>query len=308
MSQITGSVLVALPFYNAAPYLGQAIASMLSQTYRDFTLLAVDDGSTDESASIVQQFDDPRIILKVGTHGGPCVARNAAIEFARAEGFTFVALMDSDDVSLSRRLELQTSYLEAHRELAACSANAYYIDHESGARIGTSLVSASPAVVRWEIRHGLRGLIQGTSVFRTNALVEIGGYRSIFAKANDTDIFLRLSERYPLGNVPTFLYEIRLRTGSLSMADVPRTVEYHFYALDCASRRRRGARERSLEAFVSRRDWRVRLLMWRERTMLGLWRSGMRRKAIWPVMLAAILDPRRLLARLLHHVQKRAGV
>ena len=246
-------------------------------------------------------------MLKGGRHRGPCVARNEAIEFAHAHGFPYVALMDADDISLPRRLELQVSYLEAHRDLAACSGNAYYIDQEGRARIGTSLVSPSPTVVRWEIRHGLRGLIQGTSLFRTEALTEVGGYRPVFAKANDTDLFLRLSDRHELGNVPVFLYEIRLRTRSLSLADVPKTVEFHFYALDCASRRRRGGSERSLGTFLAHQDWRLRFLMWRETTTLSLWRAGMRRHSVWPPILAAVLDPRRLGARLLHHIQRRVA-
>ena len=108
-----------MPVYNGEKFIAEAIESILQQTFADFEFIIVDDGSTDGSAAIIQEYAerDPRIsCLQFSENKGVAVARNTGI--ARASG-ELVTGMDSDDVSLPQRLEKQVAFLEAQPDIGA---------------------------------------------------------------------------------------------------------------------------------------------------------------------------------------------
>ena len=113
MSQNHPSITVGLPVYNASPYLRECIDSILAQTFTDFELLVIDDGSTDDSISIIESYTDNRIRLIRNRHDyiGTC---NMLLN--EAKGYYF-ARMDADDVMMYNRLEIQFEYLEAHKNI-----------------------------------------------------------------------------------------------------------------------------------------------------------------------------------------------
>lgn len=108
-------VSIALPVYNAAKTLPLAIRSMLRQTFTDFELIILDDGSTDDSAQVIARFDDPRIrYISDGRNRGLAARLNQAIDLARGK---YIARMDADDVSYPERLARQVSYLDQHPDV-----------------------------------------------------------------------------------------------------------------------------------------------------------------------------------------------
>ena len=126
MPQIT----VAMPAHNAAPYIGEALDSILGQTCRDFELLVVDDGSTDDTAQRVADRADARIrLIRLETNQGRAAARNVALENARG---AYLAWMDADDIAVPRRLEKQLAFLESHPDVAVCGGWLQYF-HQSAA-------------------------------------------------------------------------------------------------------------------------------------------------------------------------------
>lgn len=288
-----------MPMFNAGPYLRPALESILAQTFAGFRFLIIDDGSTDASAQIARSYADPRILVWEQANAGPGAAMNRALAFALEQGIPYLARMDADDISLPSRLEKQLAILSAHPQAAACSANCQYIHADTGEVIGASTVSSAPWLIRWEILHGLRGLIQGACMFRVNALYQAGGYRAAFSQAEETDVFLRLVETFELDNAPDFLYQIRLRPDSISLANVHRNVLYQFYALDCSHRRRHALPERDFTSFQASPGPGVRFRIWREEAVLKYWRRGMGRRALLTTLLAALLDPRRVIIRAL---------
>jgi glycosyltransferase involved in cell wall biosynthesis len=102
------TVSVILPVYNRSASVARAIESVLAQTYRDYELIVVDDGSTDDTRRVVDSFGDRLIVLEQ-PHAGAYVARNLALRHARGE---LIAFIDSDDVWLAERLELQVPLME----------------------------------------------------------------------------------------------------------------------------------------------------------------------------------------------------
>ena len=301
-------VLVVMPLYNARPYVVQAVNSILTQTYPNLHLLVIDDGSSDGSDGIINAMNDNRILFIRQQHKGPGAAMNQGITIAQEKNYPFLARMDADDVSLPNRLEEQVRLLLKYPNVAACSANCYYIESSTEKIIGTSTVACSPALIRWEIRQGLRGLIQGATLFRTHALASIGGYREAFKQSEETDLFLRLAEEYPMTNSPKFLYKIRLRKDSLSTQDVRDNVLYTLYALDCSRQRAHRKPERDFHTFIDQMNWLTRWKARREEWLLSCWRksltSNKHTKLVF-LFLSVLYDPKRLLARILRTIDTR---
>jgi glycosyltransferase involved in cell wall biosynthesis len=108
-------VSIAMPVYNCGPTLARAIRSVLHQTYEDWRLLLIDDGSTDCSVSIARAFSDPRIrVMTDGKHRGLVARLNQAIDMAEGR---YLARMDGDDVAFPNRLERQVEFLEEHPQV-----------------------------------------------------------------------------------------------------------------------------------------------------------------------------------------------
>lgn len=118
-------VSIMMPAYNAEIYIGEAINSVLSQSYPYWELIVVDDGSTDATAKIVETFEDPRIKLFRQLNGGESSARNTALQNMHGE---FVAFLDSDDIYLPEHLMSATAFLNNNTNFNAVYTDGYYCD------------------------------------------------------------------------------------------------------------------------------------------------------------------------------------
>lgn len=105
------NVSVLIPVYNCRKYIGAAIESVLAQTFQDFDIIVVDDGSLDETASIVKKY--PRVLYIYQTHQGVAAARNRAIKEAKSDWISF---LDADDLMVPEKLEKQVAYMEKNPE------------------------------------------------------------------------------------------------------------------------------------------------------------------------------------------------
>lgn len=124
------AVTVLMPVHNAAPFVRAAIDSMLAQSWTDFELLVIDDGSTDGSLAAVRSVDDPRLrVVEQKPNQGIVRTLNAGLGLARGR---YVARMDADDLSLPDRLRLQCGFLDAHPEVGLCGGNFEKTGDESG--------------------------------------------------------------------------------------------------------------------------------------------------------------------------------
>lgn len=298
------NVLFVIPLYNAAHYVRKAINSVLTQTYQNYVLLVINDGSTDGSEIVAESFCNDRVFVWHQENQGPGTAMNLALQYALDQHIPFIARMDSDDISMPQRLERQINLLKKYPSTAACSANCYYIDAVSEKKIGSSTISTSPGLIRWEIEHGLRGLILGGCTFRTHALYKIGGFREKFKYAEEVDVFLRLSNQFELRNCNEFLCNIRIRSDSLSIKNLHKNILYQFYALDCAKNRRHELVEKDFDTFLKSRSLKLRYQIWREEFVLNLWRKHMYKRHFPSLLLASFLDPRRTIVRGIRNLTK----
>jgi hypothetical protein len=152
-------------------------------------------------------------------------------------------------------------------------------------------------LICWEINHGLRGLVQSACVFRTGALAAINGYRSQFMLAEEVDVFLRLAEHRELRNCHEFLCKIRIRPNSLSTKDVRQNILYQFYAIDCAKKRREGKLEQDFSCFVKSMPLKTKFWVRREEYLLNLWREHLHSGSLSHLLIAALIDPKRVWIR-----------
>lgn len=118
MTPITIPITVLMPIFNVERYLDEAIKSILNQTFKDFELLIINDGSTDKSADIVKKYRDKRIkFINNHTHQGLVAVLNQGMALARG---VYLARMDGDDISLPTRLEKQLKFMDSHPDVGVC--------------------------------------------------------------------------------------------------------------------------------------------------------------------------------------------
>lgn len=195
------NVTVFIPVYNRARFVRGAIESTLAQTYGDFELLVIDDGSTDRSVEIIKSFDDPRIRLVQNEKNlGLPTTRNLGLELARGE---FIALLDSDDISLPHRLERQVEFLQRHPSYAEVGAWSQRMDESGRPKPSVKLQPISAEEVRATLL--FRCAMKNRSVMGRTAMMRELGYRSDFARCQDYDLHARLAERHDIGNIPEVL-------------------------------------------------------------------------------------------------------
>ncbi|OAN59467.1 glycosyltransferase family 2 protein [Sphingomonas sp. TDK1] len=211
-------VSVLLPCYNGAAYIGQALESIINQTYPDFELVVVDDGSTDESADIIRTFvaADTRVRLVGKANGGIVSALNTGLEACRGE---YIARMDADDVSFPNRLADQVAWLDTHP--ACVCVGGYAVDDlvptpESIRTTGGRHASTDLSVFPPRVAVSMHPLI----MVRRDAVVKAGGYRDGFKHAEDYDLFLRLGELGSIDNPPIDMLYYRRHEGAISIRNV----------------------------------------------------------------------------------------
>ena len=198
-------VSVVMTVRNGQPYLPEAVASILAQTYRDFEFLLVDNGSTDGSVQVMRGFDDPRMrIVELGRDIGRIAALNMALREARGD---YVAIQDADDISLPTRLEKQMSYLSGRPDVVLLGTWPDVID-EKGDLCGEYRL---PTDRQGILDHFVvdNAFAHSSVVFRAAPVRELGGYPEDYPASHDAMLWLAVSSRYEVANLPEVLVHIR---------------------------------------------------------------------------------------------------
>lgn len=208
-------ITVALSVYNNGPYLAAALDSLLAQSFGDFELLIVNDGSTDDSRAIIDAYAarDSRIRPIHQPNRGLIPSLNLMIAEARG---AYIARMDGDDIALPERFARQVAFLDAHPDHGVVGTRViaitetgeprsdWTIDHPIGADAVHAALEAGP-------------LLCHPSVMMRRALVtSVGGYRAAYRHCEDYDLWLRLDERTRMTNLPERLLRYRYSATQVS--------------------------------------------------------------------------------------------
>lgn len=197
-------VSVIIPAYNAMNYLPETLKSVLRQSFADFEVLIIDDGSSDNLVQWVSELLDPRVKLISQNNQGVSVARNTGITHAQGE---FVAFLDADDLWEPTKLEKQVRYLEDNPEVGLVYTWTAFID-QSGKFTGILLASHAEGNV-WEQIVVLDMISTGSSpMVRRNCFDSVGLFDPHISGGEDRDMWTRIAAHYPLGVIkePLTLY------------------------------------------------------------------------------------------------------
>ncbi len=216
-------VSVVLPTYNRAHLIGQAITSALNQTYQNIELIVVDDGSTDNTESVIATFDDERLqYIKLSKNVGRSAARNHALRAVRGE---FVAFLDSDDYFLPFKTELQVSFFEANHDVqmvytaSGCVASddepiKYFYRAPVSGHLYNEIAFFKPLTITLP-----------TVMLRREVLAKVGGFDEKMERFEDTDFWRRISKHFKIGAIDEVTCHIRSHEGNHISAFEPVTFE-----------------------------------------------------------------------------------
>lgn len=212
-------VSVIMPVYNDELYVGKAIESILNQTYKNFEFIIIDDGSTDHSLEIIKryQYQDGRVrIFSLRKNMGISYALNLGIQKARGK---YIARMDSDDISLPRRLATQVSYLNNNRNVVAVGGQAEIIDLQ-GLVTAYRTFPEDPKEAYARMFYGIP-LLHALLMTYTDLLKKCR-YEDR-TTSEEISMFFQLLKYGDLGNVNEVLYQWRVRQDSNSIKDPKKT-------------------------------------------------------------------------------------
>jgi glycosyltransferase involved in cell wall biosynthesis len=199
-------VSVLIPVYNGEPYVSEAIASVLAQTYRRLECLVIDDGSTDRTPEIVDRFGASVRFLRKN-NGGVAQARNFGA--ARAEG-QYLALLDADDVWRPDKLERQMAVIAADPDVGLVYAGAEIVD-EHRRRRGMMIPAPPDVALRNTLLLELPmiSLFSGTAVIPVEVFRTLGGFDERLTTSADSDLACRIAARYRVARVDAPLAQYR---------------------------------------------------------------------------------------------------
>jgi glycosyltransferase involved in cell wall biosynthesis len=205
-------ISVVIPIYNAEKTIRETIQSVLAQTFTDFEIIAIDDGSQDSTVEIIDRLQDPRIKVISYPNGGNVISRNRGLEHARGE---YISFLDSDDLWTSDKLESQLNALKQNPTAAAAYSWVDYIDESNrflrhGLRIKVGNNALPKMLLTNILENGSNGL------FLTQAIRDLGGLDESFERSADWDLYIRLAAKYPFVCIPAAQILYRVSTTSLS--------------------------------------------------------------------------------------------
>jgi glycosyltransferase involved in cell wall biosynthesis len=207
-------VSVILANCNGGAFLVPAVKSILAQDYRDFELIVVDDGSTDDSVPRLQKIaeTDTKLKLVVQQNRGLTPTLNIA---ARLSDSPLIARMDADDIALPHRLEQQVRFFDTHPDCVLLGG-AYDMIDELGRRFHRMRPPADDHTLQQHCLAGRTPICHPTAMFTRDAFERVGGYDESYAVAQDLDLWLRLGEVGAMGCVQDVILQYRQHDKSVS--------------------------------------------------------------------------------------------
>lgn len=215
-------VSIILPFYNAERHIQESINSMLNQTFFNFELLLIDDGSTDASLKIVKRYKDKRIkIIKNKKNKGLIYCLNLAIKSSKGE---FIARMDADDISANKRLEMQVAFLKKNKSIDILGTGVSLINKD-GLCIKNKTYPNNDILIKWSLNIG-SPLVHPSIMFRRSLFDKIGLYSKHSYLIEDYNLWLRACHfGVNFANLDTIL--LKLRKHNSSVTELKKNISKH---------------------------------------------------------------------------------
>lgn len=208
----TTKVTVLMPVYNGEDHLSEAIKSILNQTYKEFELLIINDGSTDKSEEIIKGFNDERIKYVVNNKNiGLIKTLNKGLGLINSE---YIARMDADDISLPTRLEKQIKFMDQNQDIAVSGTSILVFNNKGIVR--KEIVSSDPKVIRTRLLF-YPALMHPTVIIRKR-IIDKGKftYNEAHKSVEDFGLWQKMSVNYNLSNIPEILLKYRINDAGIT--------------------------------------------------------------------------------------------
>jgi glycosyltransferase involved in cell wall biosynthesis len=211
-------VTVLMPVYDTEKYLGEAIESILNQTYRDFEFIIISEDSSDITRALLDRYrnQDARMEVYHQERQGLIASLNKGCELANGE---YIARMDADDISMPERLERQMSFMDQHPHVGVCGSWAEIID-DNGNTIGNFCPPVSTALIRWNLIFNC-SIAHPAAIFRREPVKELGFYHKDCLHCEDYDLWVRAFNHFEFGNIPEFLLKLRKHSQNVTFVCSP---------------------------------------------------------------------------------------
>lgn len=209
-------ISVLMPVYNGALYLHEALDSVLNQTYKDFEIILINDGSTDLSEDVILSYNDDRIkYFKNATNLGVIKTQNKGLELCKGE---YIARMDQDDICALNRFEKQVEFLDSNPDVAVCGTWFYTFDNKTGKRTKICPTVDYPQIIMDFMRTPQIG---HPTVMMRKRILESEGYRYAenYTNVDDYKLFTIILLKHRIVNIPQFLLYYRLHDTNVSLVN-----------------------------------------------------------------------------------------
>ena len=209
-------ISVLIPSFNHALFIGEAIQSVLNQTFQDIEILIIDDGSKDNSIEIIEKFTDSRIYFAVNEENkGAVYTTNKMIELSAGE---YIALLNSDDVWETDKLAKQIEFMEKNRQYAAVFSNAEIINqdgslfHKQEHLYTTIFEQSNRSRFEWlnYFFNVGNALCHPSMLIRKSVYNEVGLYNPLMASLPDFEMWVRVCLKYEIYVMPEKLIKFRI--------------------------------------------------------------------------------------------------
>ena len=206
------TISVIIPAYNAEYTILETIVSVQKQTFSDFEIIVIDDGSKDRTLELLHSITDKRVKIFSYNNGGSSVARNRGISHATGE---FIAFLDSDDLWTPDKLELQLAALQQHTEAGVAYSWIYFMDEKGESFSAGNTVHFEGNVLADLL---LTNFLENGSnpLIRRKAIEDVGGFAPDLIPCEDWDFYLRIAPHWSFVVVPKLQIFYRQTSGSLS--------------------------------------------------------------------------------------------
>lgn len=205
-------VSVLMTVYNGEPYLAAAIDSVLAQSFPDWELILVENGSIDLSPSIVREYNDPRIrVFSMENNVARITALRYAFDQARGE---YVAVLDADDIALPERLIKQVNYMDKNPDVALVGSWSQCIDEYNevfGEHTAPTSHEALQDCLGW-----VNPIVHSSVMYRKELAIRVGGYPENLVIGHDLGLVLALSQHFKIGMIDEMLCQLRVSSRSMS--------------------------------------------------------------------------------------------
>ena len=216
-------ISVVMSVYNGEEFLRESINSILTQTYKNFEFIIINDGSTDNTRSILDSISDSRVkVIHLNENKGVAIARNTGVDMSKG---SWIAVQDADDISFPTRLEEQVNYIITHPEIVAVGSHiecvegkektSNYVTH--GIENFHNSFQTSEQLKNERFRSC--PLAHGSTAFSKEAFLKAGRYDPQYRILQDYDLWMRMFQLGSIEIVPKQLYQYRVISNSLSHTD-----------------------------------------------------------------------------------------